>query len=213
MRKAIFLSVFFSPLLMFAQSTKDTSVTAKSIKSKFDEFRETSSTGFVEKDTLVKQARELSLEQFKTALATEKLKQTELKEEEFAIQHRQRSFSFQYSSSIVIFIVVIVIVLAGLLFSAWQFNFTLRQIKAHEKRASHSATANLQPQSNIEESLKNQLELSTTGIKANSSVLGVIILALSIAFFYLYILYVYPIRFLNNPAQEKGKETSIVKEK
>lgn len=44
---------------------------------------------------------------------------------------------------------------------------------------------------------KNDLELSTTGVKVNSSVLGVIILVLSIAFFYLYIMYVYPIKYIS----------------
>jgi hypothetical protein len=39
----------------------------------------------------------------------------------------------------------------------------------------------------------HELELSTSGLKVSSPVLGVIILALSLAFFYLYLIYVYPI--------------------
>jgi hypothetical protein len=38
------------------------------------------------------------------------------------------------------------------------------------------------------------LEISTTGLKVSSSVLGVVILAMSMAFFYLYTRYVYPIQ-------------------
>jgi hypothetical protein len=37
------------------------------------------------------------------------------------------------------------------------------------------------------------IELSTGGLKISSPVLGVIILGLSLAFFYLYLVYVYPI--------------------
>ena len=42
--------------------------------------------------------------------------------------------------------------------------------------------------------LATHLELSAKGIVVNSSVLGVIILGLSLAFFYLYLVYVYPIQ-------------------
>ena len=41
--------------------------------------------------------------------------------------------------------------------------------------------------------LATQLEVSAKGIVVNSSVMGVIILALSLAFFYLYLVYIYPI--------------------
>lgn len=41
---------------------------------------------------------------------------------------------------------------------------------------------------------EHSVELSTSGIKVSSPVLGVIILALSLAFFYLYLVYVYPIK-------------------
>jgi len=39
----------------------------------------------------------------------------------------------------------------------------------------------------------HQLELGQTGLKVSSPVLGVIILVISLAFFYLYLVYVYPI--------------------
>jgi hypothetical protein len=43
------------------------------------------------------------------------------------------------------------------------------------------------------EATSTTLEASATGIKLSSPVLGVIILALSLAFFYLYLVHVYPI--------------------
>jgi hypothetical protein len=42
--------------------------------------------------------------------------------------------------------------------------------------------------------LATRFEISAKGLVVNSSVLGVIILTLSIAFFYLYLVYVYPIQ-------------------
>ena len=42
--------------------------------------------------------------------------------------------------------------------------------------------------------LATQFEVSAKGIVINSSVLGVVILGLSLAFFYLYLVYVYPIQ-------------------
>lgn len=86
-------------------------------------------------------------------------------------EHRQRVFEWQYYSGIVIFIMVIGIVSIGLYFSWMQFH-------ANEN-------PNSMPESTI--------EASTTGLKVSSPVLGVIILVLSLAFFYLYLVHVYPI--------------------
>jgi hypothetical protein len=38
-----------------------------------------------------------------------------------------------------------------------------------------------------------ELEISKSGVKVSSPILGVIILVISLAFFYLYLVYVYPI--------------------
>lgn len=85
--------------------------------------------------------------------------------------HRQRVFQWQYYSSIVIFIIVITIVFVGLYFSWMQFHAT--------------ENPNEMPETNM--------EVSASGLKVSSPVLGVIILVLSFAFFYLYLVYVYPI--------------------
>ncbi|WP_350333584.1 hypothetical protein [Coralliovum pocilloporae] len=90
---------------------------------------------------------------------------------ERAYRHRQDVFSWQHLSSRIIFFVVIIIVLAGLYFSWMQFH-------VDKDRESRETTT---------------LEASQTGIKVSSPVLGVIILVLSLAFFYLYLVHVYPI--------------------
>ncbi len=86
-----------------------------------------------------------------------------------SLDHRSRVFEWRHFSTRAIFFVVIAIVLIGLYFSWIQF-----------KAEGHSSTP-------------STLEASGKGIKVTSSVLGVVILALSLIFFYLYLVYVYPI--------------------
>jgi len=87
--------------------------------------------------------------------------------------HRQRVFEWQDLSTKIIFAVVIILVLAGVYFAAVQFHAGLRA-----KREPTDA---------------GEVELSIKGIKVRSPVLGVIVLTISLAFFYLYLIYVYPI--------------------
>lgn len=85
--------------------------------------------------------------------------------------HRSRTFEWQYRSSQIIFIVVIAIVLIGLYFSWLQFH-------AEGMKGAGLSTS---------------VEGSKDSFKISSPVLGVIILVLSLAFFYLYLVHVYPI--------------------
>ena len=92
------------------------------------------------------------------------------------LEHRQRVFAWQYRSSIAIFVVVVMLVSAGIYFAAVQFHHGLRSPK-------DLATV----------AMATELEASARGIKVSSPVLGVIILVISLAFFYLYLAFVYPI--------------------
>jgi hypothetical protein len=90
--------------------------------------------------------------------------------------HRQKIFEWQYLSSKIIFVVVIILVLAGIYFAAVQFHHGLKW----KKKAPGEDEA-------------TELVLSYKSVSVKSPVLGVIILVLSLAFFYLYLVYVYPI--------------------
>lgn len=90
--------------------------------------------------------------------------------------HQLRVFSWQLLSSKIIFAIVIVLVAAGIYFAAVQFH--------HGMRSGQSANQ------------QTEFEASLKGIKVTSPVLGVIILTISLAFFYLYLVYVYPIEFV-----------------
>lgn len=90
-------------------------------------------------------------------------------------RHRQRVFEWQLLSSKIIFVVVIFLVGSGIYFSWLQFRADLKKTDGGSDN-----TASI-------------LEASTSGIKVSSPVLGVIILVISLLFFYLYLQYVYPI--------------------
>ena len=92
-------------------------------------------------------------------------------------------FNWQHFSSRVIFVFVLLLVSAGLAFSYMQFRIYLRTV----------ARMKLPANPEDERKMATDLEISTGGVKVSSNVLGVIILALSLAFFYLYLVHVFPI--------------------
>lgn len=104
----------------------------------------------------------------------------------FSFAHAQRTFDFQYRSGRVIFWVVLLIVFAGLAFSAVQFYVGLHHPLDSRAKADSKDAATT-------EECVSEFEASLQGIKLKSSVLGLIILAMSMVFFYLYLKYVYPI--------------------
>jgi hypothetical protein len=91
-------------------------------------------------------------------------------------EHRRRVFAWQLLSSKIIFVVVISLVAMGIYFSWLQFRAGLRR-EAGSGDEEHRTT----------------IEATAKGIKVSSPVLGVIILVISFLFFYLYLVYVYPI--------------------
>lgn len=94
-----------------------------------------------------------------------------------SLDHRKAVFDWQLFASKLIFIIVMLIVLSGLVLSYMHF---YKSLKA--------------PAGEVE---NTELEMSTSGIKMNSSVIGLIILVLAIAFLYLYLIHVFPINEFN----------------
>jgi len=81
--------------------------------------------------------------------------------------------------------VVILLVLLGVYFSGVQFHRGLRETRMQRATDDTQAPA---------EEPVTEIEASMQGIKVSSSTLGVIILVISLAFFYLYLVFVYPIK-------------------
>jgi len=97
----------------------------------------------------------------------------------FGLAHRQRALQWNLTSSIIIFWSVIFLVFSGIFFAGVQFYIAMQFAR---KRGSMQ-----------NEDLNTQLEAGEKGVKVSSPVLGVIILVISMLFFYLYLKYVYPI--------------------
>ena len=95
-------------------------------------------------------------------------------------QHRKKVFDWQLFSSKLIFWSVLLLVFSGITFSGIQF---------YKSMIGDSVAAGEPSESSVTE-----FEASAKGIKVTSPVLGVIILVISLAFFYLYLIYVYPIK-------------------
>ena len=95
-----------------------------------------------------------------------------------ALQHRLLVFKWQLFASKAIFVVVLVLVFTGIYFAFLQFHAGLSR-KGSSKVA--------------EGDQRTELVASLKGIKVSSPILGVIILVISFMFFYLYLVYVYPI--------------------
>jgi len=98
----------------------------------------------------------------------------------FGLEHRKQTFTWNLTSSKITFWVVIILVFAGIAFAGFQFYIAMQERRTASK---------LPPMD-----LGTQLEAGKDGIKVSSPVLGVIILVISLLFFYLYLAYVYPIK-------------------
>lgn len=131
-----------------------------------------------------------------------------------AYAHRHSVFAWQLISSRIIFASVILLVMAGVYFSGVQFHADMRTLPGNkpgrESRRSIAVTEHVEPASEpisdappkqsdepLESATKvhqiTSIEASTSGLKVSSPVLGVIILSISLLFFYLYLAFVYPI--------------------
>ena len=109
-----------------------------------------------------------------------------------SLQHRRRVFDWQHTSSIIIFWVVIIIVFIGLIFSGIQFYISMQSSLAGKKIKHALAEGQTETVASSPAEVA-EFEASLQGIKVKSSVLGIIILGISLAFFYLYLAHVYPI--------------------
>jgi len=110
-------------------------------------------------------------------------------------QHRRDVFNWQLYSSKITFFVVIFLVLAGVYFSGVQFHHSLgRKLMGGARKKDEIADNEVAKIMAMEKGEVTELEASVKGIKVSSPVLGVIILVISLLFFYLYLAFVYPIQ-------------------
>jgi len=115
----------------------------------------------------------------------------------FGLTHRKKAFEWNLLSSKITFWVVIILVFTGIIFAGIQFYVALKE-KPHRQSAAaisvQTESATAPTPGETYDALKTELVASAKGIKVSSPVLGVIILVISLLFFYLYLAYVYPIQ-------------------
>jgi hypothetical protein len=92
----------------------------------------------------------------------------------WGLRLRQRSYEWQLQSSKIIFVVVLLLVGLGIYFAWVQFHVDI-------VRGTPPAQ------------IVSEITAGKEGLRVSSPVLGVIILVLSLLFFYLYLAFVYPI--------------------
>jgi len=107
----------------------------------------------------------------------------------YSYKYAQRTFEWQYWTGQIIFWIVLALVASGLLFSAIQFYFGLRH-PLPAPNLDSQASENVEPKT---AEASSEFEATLQGIKIKSSVLGLLILAMSMVFFFLYLKYVYTI--------------------
>lgn len=93
------------------------------------------------------------------------------------LEHRKDVFAWQLFSAKLIFCIVLVVVGTGIALAIIQFRAELEQVR---KGKATGMT-------------RSELEASVQGVKVSSSIVGIIILTLSLAFFYFYLVHIYPI--------------------
>lgn len=109
-----------------------------------------------------------------------------------SLTYAESVFDWQYRASKDIFWVVILLVLSGLAFAGIQFAIAMRiPVRGTKKKG---AAAGREPSTETPQIGDTSIEASTHGVKITSSVIGLLILVVSIGFFYLYLVYVYPIQ-------------------
>lgn len=95
-----------------------------------------------------------------------------------ALEHRERLFRWQLRANQTSFVVVLVVVFAGILFSGIQFAKSLRARPGEAEASVH------------------ELSIGAQGVSVKSSVIGLIVLTISLGFFYLYLVHVFPLEEL-----------------
>lgn len=112
--------------------------------------------------------------------------QARLRYYESGLDHRTRVFTWQHFSSRVIFFAVLGLVVVGVWLAWLQFR------RGMMKQTSTPSKAEVED-GTTRDRADHEIEISPQGLRVSSPVLGVVILALSLAFFYLYVVYVYRI--------------------
>lgn len=108
---------------------------------------------------------------------------------EFAFKHRIKVYKWQLISAKIIFVISILIVLVGLYMSYLHFRISTKISMSSDDVSQVNSKSNR----NTSES-PTSFQFGKDGIKIQSTVIGLIILVISIVYFLMYLKYIYPIK-------------------
>jgi hypothetical protein len=114
----------------------------------------------------------------------------QLAQNEWAREFTRYSYGWHFLSTIVIFVMVIGIVAFGLRLTWLQFT---REHRVRIRASPSEPATGAEAAAESPPAAPSTLKIGMAGIEITSQVIGLLILALSIGFFYLYARYIYPI--------------------
>lgn len=144
--------------------------------------------------------------------ACARLQKTAYDHQSWMLEYRQKAFEAHHVYTIIVFAIVCAMVLLGMYLSYKEFAIgAARRQKMIERliqrvrrtaggKPDEAKAAGGQDLSAEEKAEPATLEIGTSGVKVTSQVLGVIVLVVSMGFFYLYLKTVYPIQESNAPS-------------
>lgn len=158
-----------------------------------------------------------------------------LLDEEWQLQNTREVLSRHRLFSSAIFVTVMIIIMIALTLTVYQFthdsmvfkmlvsrlmrNSRLRPISVGKETVSKDDHPSSIDEKDLVAAIRsmNELELTTSGIKIKSQMIGLVMLVFSMGFFYLYLVHVYPISIIQtkipNAVQADTSKTSESKEK
>ncbi len=120
---------------------------------------------------------------------------TEANYHKYMFTQRMAIYNWQLNSGKILFFVVVLIVLIGLYLSYLQFKASTAHLEYQRKaKASIKTTDKIAESEAATSNPITKFEISKDGIKIDSAVIGLVILVISIAFFFMYLRYVFPIQ-------------------
>jgi hypothetical protein len=136
-----------------------------------------------------------------TREACETYAKTAFNHQVWLLQYRERAYEAHHSYTLWVFVLVCALVLLGRYLSLREFNLDTRRREAQllqmSKRLRRLAAGKAAEESaapaDAGAAASTTLGIDTSGVKVTSPVLGVIILVVSMGFFYLYLKTVYPV--------------------
>lgn len=200
------IALFLLPSSSKAKNSTDhTTNSAPALNLQFDKFKETVDSNTTNDGGTSSNQKNISVQD-----SNDKLSVDINSYNSWTFMDTEKTLEWQHIETKVIFCLVVLIVTLGLLLCILQFymdylsKYGLTAAKAQPHDKTHAIDSKAEPapttsdphpevEKHIEQKQSTTINASKDGIQISSPVLGVVMLALSLAFFYLYLRNVYPV--------------------